>query len=77
MIKITLTIMLLIVTNSYAGCRCVCMDGQVQAVCSSTLDIAPICTPRICPIETPSIAPIRTPKVPPIGTSGCVQKNVA
>jgi len=76
MFKIITVATLLLVVNSYAGCRCVCMDGQVQAVCSSTLDIEPICAPRICPIETPSIAPIQTPRVSPIGTSRCVQKNV-
>ena len=67
---------IIMVMNSYGGCRCVCMDGQVQAVCSNSLEIQPICAPRICPIETPSIAPIQTPRVPPIGTNRCVQKNV-
>lgn len=59
-----------------ADCRCVCMSGEVQAVCSSTLDIQPICPPRVCPITPPSIEPIQQPRVPPIGTSNCVQRQV-
>jgi hypothetical protein len=59
-----------------ADCRCVCMNGEVQAVCSSTLDIEPICSPRVCPITPPSVEPIQRPRVPPIGTSNCVQRQV-
>jgi len=63
-------------TYADASCQCVCMDGQVRAVCSSTLDIEPICSPRICPMTTPSIEPIQRPRVPPLGTSKCVQKQI-
>lgn len=59
-----------------ADCRCVCMSGEVQAVCSSTLDIQPICAPRICPITPPSVEPIQQPRIPPIGTSNCIQRQV-
>jgi len=59
-----------------ADCQCVCMQGQVRALCSSSIDIEPICPPRICPITPPSIQPIQQPRVPPIGTSTCTQKQV-
>lgn len=59
-----------------ADCSCVCMRGEVQAVCSSTLEIRPICAPRICPITPPSVEPIQQPRVPPIGTSNCTQQQV-
>lgn len=59
-----------------ADCRCVCMGGEVQAVCNSSLDLEPICPPRICPIAPPSVEPIPQPRVPPIGTSNCVQRQV-
>jgi len=65
-----------LVSTLSAGCRCVCMDGRVQPICSSSLDIKPICAPRICPIETPSVKPIQTPVVPPIGTKQCVKKYI-
>ena len=59
-----------------ARCQCVFMNGEVRAVCSSTLDIEPICSPRIYPLTPPSIKPIQQPRVPPIGTSRCVQKQI-
>ena len=63
-------------SNAFADCSCVCINGEVRAVCSSSLDIEPICPPRICPITPPSIPPIQTPRIPPIGTTNCVQKQV-
>lgn len=33
-----------------AACQCACVNGQVQPVCTSSIDIRPICTPRVCPI---------------------------
>jgi len=59
-----------------AACECVCLNGEVQAICDSTLDIRPICPPRICPIVTPSIPPIDTPRIPPIGTKECKNEQV-
>lgn len=59
-----------------ADCRCVCMNGNVQAVCSSTLDVEPVCSPRVCPITPPSVEPIQRPRVPPVGTTNCVQRQV-
>ena len=57
--------------SATAGCICVCMNGYNQPLCDSSLDIAPICPPRVCPIEPPSIKPITPPSIPPIGTSVC------
>jgi hypothetical protein len=65
-----------LVSNANAACQCVCINGEVRAVCSSTLDIEPICSPRVCPITPPSVEPIQRPRVPPIGTSRCVQKQI-
>jgi hypothetical protein len=59
-----------------ASCTCQCVDGQMQALCSSALDIRPICPSRICPIAGPSIAPINPPTIPPLGTSSCRQAQV-
>jgi hypothetical protein len=66
-----------ILTESlYSSCRCACVNGQVQAICTSSIDLKPICSPRICPIQTPSIRPIQTPVLPPIGTSNCRKEQV-
>lgn len=59
-----------------AACQCSCVNGQVQPICSSSIDIRPICTPRICPIVPPAVRPIATPVVPPIGTRSCRMEQV-
>ena len=74
--KLILLSFVLLPLQAMADCRCVCMEGEVRAVCSSTLDIEPICPPRICPITPPSVQPIQQPRVPPIGTKTCTQKQV-
>ena len=59
-----------------ASCICQCVDGAMQPLCSSSIDIAPICPPTICPITPPAIAPIAPPMLPPLGTSSCHQAQV-
>jgi len=61
---------------TYANCVCRCVNGDVQAICSSTLDIEPICPANICPIVPPSIEPIQPLGIPPIGTTDCHQAQV-
>jgi hypothetical protein len=60
----------------HADCQCMCVNGSVQAMCSSAIDLKPICAPRICPITNPSVTPIMPPRVPPIGTTSCHQAQV-
>ena len=59
-----------------AACQCRCVNGQVTALCNSTLEIPPICAPQICPIVPPSIQPIPKPDLPPLGTTSCTQAQV-
>ena len=59
-----------------ARCECKCVNGNVQAICSSTLDMKPLCSPNVCPLVTPSVQPLQTPMVPPIGTSNCEKQQV-
>lgn len=59
-----------------AACQCSCVNGQVQPICTSSIDIRPICSPRICPIVPPAVRPIATPIVPPIGTRTCRMEQV-
>jgi hypothetical protein len=67
---------LLISAPAEAACTCECVDGEMQPLCSSPLDIPPICPPRICPIVGPSIAPINPPTLPPVGTWSCRQARI-
>jgi len=59
-----------------AGCVCRCVNGEVRPLCSSSMDLPPICSPSICPITPPSIAPITAPSLPPLGTTNCTQQQV-
>ena len=69
-------LVLMLPLQVFADCQCRCVEGEVQAICSSSLDIEPICSPRICPITPPAVKPIDIPRVPPIGTKTCTQKQV-
>lgn len=68
--------LVLMVTSARAGCSCQCVNGQMQALCESAIDIRPICPPTICGIVPPSIRPIETPMIPPIGTRSCRKEQV-
>jgi hypothetical protein len=59
-----------------AECECACVNGTVQAICQSAIDLQPICAPTICPITPPAVTPIMAPQVPPIGTSQCAPRQV-
>ena len=63
-------------SQAQAGCTCHCVNGQMQPLCSSAIDLPPICPPTVCPITSPSIAPISPPRIPPIGTSQCRQARI-
>jgi len=56
---------------SHASCTCECVNGEVVPICTSSIDMEPICSPRMCPQTTPSIKPINPPRIPPIGTRDC------
>jgi len=70
------TVLLLASFATHAGCQCSCVGGLPQPVCSSPLDVKPICANRACPPAPPSLAPPIEPRVPPVGASKCVQKQV-
>jgi hypothetical protein len=72
----TFAFTILLMANADASCVCRCVDGEVQPLCGSSIDLPPICTPTICSIVPPSIAPIQPTGIPPLGTSGCTQRQV-
>ncbi len=55
---------------------CRCVNGEMVPLCTSSIDMPPICPPTICPLVPPSIAPIQPPVIPPVGTTHCEQKQV-
>jgi len=76
--KATMSVLLLVAISGMAQAECVCrcVNGEVKALCRSTLDLPPICAPTICPIVPPSIAPIPAPTLPPLGAKQCKQEQV-
>ncbi len=75
--NILLFLSIILLSNmAYADCVCSCVNGQNIPICSSSIDIRPICPPKICPIVPPSITPINPPNIPPIGTSQCSMHQV-
>ena len=77
LIPILLIIISSFTTNqAQASCSCKCVNGQVRAICSSSNELPPICSPRVCPLTPPKVKPIDTPSVPPIGTKRCTNKQV-
>jgi hypothetical protein len=73
---LTLVVALSFAKLVFADCYCACMNGINQPFCSSSIDIAPICSPRVCPIESPSIKPLPSLNFPPLGTTSCEQEQV-
>jgi hypothetical protein len=67
---------MLLMAQADASCVCRCVDGEVQPLCSSSIDLPPICAQSICSIVPPSITPIQPSLLPPLGTSSCSQHQV-
>ena len=67
---------LVLAAQAEASCQCRCVDGEMQPLCSSPIDIPPICPATICMLPPPSIAPIQPARIPPLGTSQCSQQQV-
>jgi hypothetical protein len=76
LLSVTIWVVVLVGVRAEASCTCQCVDGEVQPLCSSSMENPPICPPRICPIAAPAIAPIQLPTIPPLGTSSCRQAHV-
>lgn len=59
-----------------AECECRCMGGQNRPLCTSTMEIPPICAPTVCPIQPPALQPLMAPSLPPLGTVSCSMRQV-
>ena len=72
----TVALLLIAITESDAACTCQCVNGEMQPLCSSSIDLVPICPPTICPLAMPSIAPLAPLTLPPLGTTSCRMAQV-
>lgn len=59
-----------------ASCACRCVDGQVRPICTSSMEIPPICPMAICPAPSLSMQPLPSLSMPPLGTQNCRQVQV-
>jgi hypothetical protein len=66
----------LLMASADASCVCRCVDGEVQPLCDSSIDLQPICAPTVCALAPPAIAPIQPSVLPPLGTSRCSRRQV-
>jgi hypothetical protein len=71
LLGVTMLVLELLASAAHADCACRCVNGEVQAICTNSLDLEPICAPMICPLVPPSVRPLDPPTLPPIGTSYC------
>jgi hypothetical protein len=68
-LALAFALLLAFTSSVFASCECRCVDGESQAVCSSSLEVPPICSRQSCPV-TPSMSPVG-PLNPPIGSGLC------
>lgn len=76
MTKLTILAAVLLSTLAHAECVCRCVDGVVRPLCTSALDLPPLCGPQSCPLLPQSLAPLQVPQIPPMGTHSCQQVKV-
>jgi hypothetical protein len=62
--------------SAEAACKCLCVDGKAQAVCSSSTDIRPFCQSSACPIVPPAKSPLDARQPAPEVRPGCETKQV-
>jgi hypothetical protein len=59
-------------TYASAACRCSCVNGQIEAVCSVPSDLPPVCAPRACTVK-PMRASLIADKTPRPGTTNATR----
>lgn len=59
-----------------AACVCRCVNGDMKALCESSIDVPPVCPPTVCAVVPPKVAPVDPPRVPPVGTTQCKSEQV-
>ena len=67
---------LALAAQAHASCVCRCVEGEMRALCSSAIDVKPICPATACGLPPASIAPIRPERLPPPGTFQCERRQV-
>jgi hypothetical protein len=66
----------LMTADAWAACVCRCVDGQMQPLCESSIDLPPVCPATLCALPLPLSKPIEPPALPPLGTKKCSPRQV-
>jgi len=64
LLAITMLFSMSFMTEAQADCRCACVDGRAQNICSNSYDVKQYCY-SACPIAPPRVRPIQPPIVHP------------
>jgi hypothetical protein len=51
-------------TDASAACKCSCVEGQIEAVCSLPTELPPVCAPRACTAKPLHAALVAADKAP-------------
>jgi hypothetical protein len=63
-------------SEAHAACTCQCVNGSMQPLCTSSIDLPPICPVQLCPLTPVGIPPLPGVGLPPLGTTECSQQQV-
>ena len=66
----------MLICEARADCTCECVNGKMQPLCDSSIDLPPLCPLTLCPLATPSLAPLNPLTLPPLGTSECHEAQI-
>ncbi len=75
LLLITLLISIFFPLKANAYCKCACLDGKNQSICTSVYEFKN-CPVMTCPFERNSYQPLQSQKLKPYGTSSCRQAQV-
>ena len=67
---------LCLTVSAEASCVCRCVDGGMHPLCTSSMELPPICPITVCPIVPLTLAPLPPIQLPPLGASQCSQRQV-
>jgi len=67
---------IVLIASADAACVCRCVDGAMQPLCESSIDLPPMCPATSCALAPPAVAPIQPSVLPPLGATRCSQRQV-
>lgn len=63
-------------TYASAACRCSCVNGQIEAVCTLPSELPPVCAPRACTVKAPGATLVNQSRVAANTTKQCHETQV-